>query len=317
MTRPEPELGLVVASRAAVADGIITLDLRDPAGATLPGWSPGAHIDLLLGRGLTRQFSLCGDPADRARWRIAVLREPSGRGGSAYVHDAIVEGSLVRARGPRNHFRLEPADRYLFIAGGIGITPLIPMMRQARLRNTPWTLLYCNRRTEDAPFLAEIKTLGGEISLHSSEAGTRLDVAQRLATVQRNTQVYCCGPERLMTAVEQATTAWPEDSIHFEWFTPRGRLADETRGSFEVVCQRSGVTLTVSPDQSILAALTQAGVEIPRSCQQGVCGTCEVRLISGEVDHRDSILSSAEQAANRTMLVCVSRARGTRLVLDI
>ena len=120
-----------------------------------------------------------------------------------------------------------------------------------------------------------------------------------------------------MTAAEQATTAWPDGSIHFEWFTPRDRPADETGGSFEVVCRRSGVTLTVSPDQSILAALTQAGVEVPSSCEQGVCGTCEMRVISGEVDHRDSILSRAEQAANRTMMVCVSRARGTRLVLDI
>jgi ferredoxin-NADP reductase len=156
MTRPEPELGLVVTSRAAVADGVITLDLRDPGGATLPGWSPGAHIDLLLGCGLTRQFSLCGDPADRARWRIAVLREPGGRGGSAYVHDAVVEGSLVRARGPRNHFRLEPADRYLFIAGGIGITPILPMLAAADTDGRPWALTYGGRTGASMAFRADL-----------------------------------------------------------------------------------------------------------------------------------------------------------------
>jgi ferredoxin len=191
------------------------------------------------------------------------------------------------------------------------------MMREASARSRPWTLLYCNRRSEDAPFLAEIKALGGEISLHASEAGTRLDVAKRLGTVQKETVVYCCGPERLMTAVEEATAAWPEGSIHFEWFTPRSRPSDETSGSFEVVCEQSGLTLTVPPDKSIMAVLSEAGIEVPRSCEQGICGTCETRIISGEADHRDSILSSSERAANQSMMICVSRARGARLVLDI
>jgi ferredoxin-NADP reductase len=312
------EQTLQVRVRALIweAPGVLSLQLAAPDGSPLPPFAPGAHIDLSLPDGTLRQYSLCGDPSDTSHYRLGIRAVPGGPS-SGFIHRKLRPGELLSISAPRNHFPLAEAVSYLFIAGGIGITPLIPMMRQARAKGRPWTLLYCNRRTEDAPFLAEIKTLGGEISLHSSEAGTRLDVAPRLATVQKNTQVYCCGPARLMTAVEQATTAWPEGSIHFEWFTPRSRPADETSGSFEVVCQQSGVTLTVSPDQSILAALTQAGVEIPRSCEQGVCGTCEVRLISGEVDHRDSILSSAEQAANRTMMVCVSRARGTRLVLDI
>ena len=322
-TKPEPaslsrEPTLQVRVRALIweAPGVLSLQLAAPDGSPLPPFAPGAHIDLTLPDGTLRQYSLCGDPSDTSHYRLGI-RAVSGGVSSGFIHRKLRPGDLLSISAPRNHFPLVEAVGYLFIAGGIGITPLIPMMRQACANGRPWTLLYCNRRTEDAPFLAEIKTLGGEISLHASEGGTRLDIAQRLATVRKNTLVYCCGPERLMTAVERATTAWPDGSIHFEWFTPRGRLADETGGRFEVVCQRSGVTLTVSPDQSILAALTQAGVEIPRSCEQGVCGTCEMRVISGEVDHRDSILSCAEQAANRTMMVCVSRARGMRLVLDI
>jgi tetrachlorobenzoquinone reductase len=198
------------------------------------------------------------------------------------------------------------------------VTPLIPMMRQATGRGRPWTLLYCNKRDGDAPFLDEIRALGGDISLHSSEAGTRLDVKAQLAEAQPGTMIYCCGPERLMTAVEEATAAWPEGTVRFEWFTPRSQANDGPSGSFEVVCNTSGLTLTVPDDRSILDVLNEAGVEIPCSCQQGICGTCETRVISGEVDHRDSILSSAERAENQTMMTCVSRAKaGSRLVLDV
>jgi ferredoxin len=144
-----------------------------------------------------------------------------------------------------------------------------------------------------------------------------LDVATRLGTAQQDTAVYCCGPERLMLAVEEATAGWPEGSVHFEWFTPRSRPVDEGSGSFDVVCQGSSVTLTVPPDKSLLEVLNEAGIDIPSSCHQGICGTCEVRVLAGEIDHRDSILSTAERAANETMMACVSRARSPRLVLDI
>jgi ferredoxin len=199
----------------------------------------------------------------------------------------------------------------------LGITPLIPMMRQASAGKKPWTLLYCNKRDDDAPFLDEIRSLGGEISLHSTEAGTRLDVKARLADAQPGAVIYCCGPERLMTAVEDATAAWPPGSVHFEWFAPRSRPLDEGTGSFEVVCEASGLTLTVPPDKSVLAVLNEAGIEVPSSCQQGICGTCETKVLSGAVDHRDSILSATERMANQTMMTCVSRALGPRLVLDI
>jgi ferredoxin-NADP reductase len=312
------EQTLQVRVRALIweAPEVLSLQLCAPDGSRLPPFAPGAHIDLKLPDGTLRQYSLCGDPRDTSYYRLGI-RAVAGGLSSGFIHRKLRPGELLSISAPRNHFPLVEAARYIFVAGGIGITPLIPMMHQASASSRPWALLYCNRRTEDAPFLAEITTLGGAISLHASDAGTRLDVAQRLGTVQDDTVVYCCGPERLMTAVDQATTAWPEGSIHFEWFTPRSRPANATSGSFEVVCQQSGLTLTVTPNKSVLAALSEAGIEVARSCEQGVCGTCEVRVISGEVDHRDSILSTAEQAANRTMMICVSRARSQRLVLDI
>lgn len=298
------------------APGVLSLELTAADGGVLPSFEPGAHIDLKLPDGTLRQYSLCGDPNDTSHYRLGI-RAVSGGASSDFIHRKLRPGELLTVSAPRNNFPLVDAGRYIFVAGGIGITPFIPMMREASTKGRPWTLLYCNRRNEDAPFLAEIKKLGGEISLHSSEAGTRLDVAQRLGAVESDTVIYCCGPENLMTAVEEATSAWPEGTVHFEWFAPRSRPADETSASFEVVCQRAGLTLTVPSEKSILEVLTEAGIEVPRSCEQGVCGTCEVRVISGEIDHRDSILSSAERATNETMMTCVSRSLSPRLVIDV
>ncbi len=298
------------------APGVLSLELVPTNGKPLPPFEPGAHIDLHLPGNIMRQYSLCGDPNDTSRYRVGI-RSVSGGLSSQFVHRKLRPGEVIKVSAPRNNFPLIDADRYLFVAGGIGVTPLIPMMQAASARNKPWTLLYCNKRDTDAPFLDEIRALGGTLSLHSSEAGTRLDVQQRLGQVEENTVVYCCGPERLMTAVEEATAAWPADTVRFEWFTPRSRPADEVSGSFEVVCEQSGLTVTVPPEKSVLEALNDAGIPVPCSCQQGICGTCEVRVIDGEVDHRDSILSSSERAANQTMMTCVSRAKGARLVLDI
>jgi ferredoxin-NADP reductase len=298
------------------ADGVISLELAAPDGVPLPAFEPGSHVDLHLPSGTMRQYSLCGDPADRSRYRVAI-RAVSGGLSSQFVHRKLRPGEILAVSQPRNNFPLVDANTYIFIAGGIGITPLMPMMRELSARKKPWTLLYCNRSDEAAPFLSEIRALGGEISLHSSTSGTRLDVTQRLGAPQPHTAVYCCGPERLMLAVEAATAGWPEGSIHFEWFSPRSRPADESSGNFEAVCQGSGITVTVAPDKSLLEALNEAGIPLPCSCQQGICGTCEVRVLGGEPDHRDSILSSAERAANETMMACVSRARSPRLVLDL
>jgi ferredoxin-NADP reductase len=317
LPRPGEET-MQVRVRALVweAPGVLSLHLASLDGSPLPPFEPGAHIDVKLPDGTLRQYSLCGDPNDLTHYRLGI-RAVTGGQSSGFVHRRLRPGDVVTVSAPRNNFPLVTARHYIFVAGGIGVTPFIPMMRAVRAAKGSFTLLYCNKRNEDAPFLAEIKKLGGELSLHATEAGTRLDVAQRFAAVEKDAVVYCCGPEKLMLAVEEATSGWPEGSVHFEWFAPRSRPEGEVSDSFEVVCQASGRTLIVPADKSILEVLGENGIEVPRSCEQGICGTCEVRVVSGEVDHRDSILSSAERAANQTMMICVSRCRGARLVLDV
>jgi ferredoxin-NADP reductase len=244
------------------------------------------------------------------------VREVAGGRVSGLVHKALRPGALIEAEGPRNNFLFVPAQRYLFIAGGIGITPILPMLRAAKHAGAQATLLFCARSAAEAPFLVEASEFAG-VTTHCTDDGTRLDVPVRLAAPEAGTLVYCCGPERLMTAVEQATSAWPAGSVRFEWFAPRSRPEGEDAGAFEVVCAQSGLTLQVAPGVSVLQALRDAGLDRPSSCEQGVCGTCECRVLEGEVDHRDSILSASERAANDVMMTCVSRAKGARLVLDI
>ncbi|WP_458098286.1 PDR/VanB family oxidoreductase [Roseomonas sp. WA12] len=303
------------------APGILSLDFEAEDGRELPGYEPGSHVDLHLPDGTTRQYSLCGDPADRHTYRIAV-RDVKGGRASRFVHRGELRPGVTVTLGlPRNNFAFDPAPNYLFVAGGIGITPLLPMMRAATAAGARWSLLLCVPRAADAPFLREARALAlagaGEVSVHASTEGTRLDVATHLAEARRDTLLYCCGPDGLMTAVEAATVGWPENSVRFEWFTARARPEGETSGSFEVECAASGFTITVPPDRTVLSVLNDAGLAIPCSCEQGVCGTCEVPVLEGEVDHRDSILSASERAANATMMTCVSRARSQRLVLDL
>jgi ferredoxin-NADP reductase len=296
--------------------GVISLELVAPDGGALPGWEPGAHLDLHIPGAPVRQYSLCGDPAERRIWRVAV-RDVAGGRVSGLVHKALRPGALVEVEGPRNNFHLIPSPAYVFVAGGIGITPILPMLRAARDAGAQATLLFCVRGAAEAPFLEEARALCPDVVLHASAEGTRLDVAARLGTPQRGTLVYCCGPQRLMEAVETATASWPEGSVRFEWFAPRARPDGEADGGFELALARSGRSIQVAPAQSVLAALRDAGFDIPSSCEQGICGTCECRVLEGEVDHRDSILSASERAANDVMMACVSRARGARLVLDL
>jgi len=298
------------------APGVVSLDLVPPEGGALPAFEPGAHLDLHLPGAPVRQYSLCGDPAERHAWRVAV-REIEGGRVSGLVHRALRPGALIEVAGPRNNFPLVPAQRYVFVAGGIGITPILPMLRAARDAGAAWTLLFCTRRENEAPFLAEARDLGGDVVVHASAEGTRLDVAARLSVPQAGTLVYCCGPARLMEAVEAATRDWPDGSVRFEWFAARARPEGEGDGSFEAVCSRAGRTVRVEAGTSLLAALREAGFDMASSCEQGVCGTCECRVLDGDVEHRDSILSASERAANDVMMACVSRAKGARIVLDL
>ena len=300
-----------------VAPQVMLVELRDPDGQVLPPAEPGAHIDIHLPDGAVRSYSLCGNPADWQAYSIAVLNVPGGRG-SRFVHGELEPGAAVAIGLPRNNFRFDEAPRYLFIAGGIGITPLLPMIRAAAGRGADWTLHYCVRSAAAAPFLGELRALPhGRVEVHAADEGRKLTVDALLAATPVDVPIYCCGPQRLMEAV--AAAARPAQDVRFEWFTPRVEPVreDAADDSFEVVCARSGVTVTVPPGTSVLDALYAAGVTVDSSCEQGICGTCETMVLEGEPDHRDSVLSDAERAAGKTMMLCVSRARSARLVLDV
>jgi ferredoxin-NADP reductase len=307
------EAELVVERREFVADGVLALSLRHPLGAGLPPWEAGAHIDVVLGPDLERQYSLCGDPADRGTWRIAVLREPDGRGGSAYAHERLGVGDRVRVRGPRNRFALVPAPRYRFVAGGIGITPILPMLAAAEAAGAGWTLLYGGRNRGSMAFTGELGRYGDRVTLAPRDETGDLDLPSVLAGVSEDTLVYCCGPGPLLDAMEERC---PAALLHVERFRPRDRgTGGETE--FEVVLERSGRTLTVAPGVSVLDTVRAAGVEVLHSCTEGTCGTCETDVLEGTPDHRDSVLTDADRETGGTMLICVSRCLGERLVLDL
>ncbi|MER8004562.1 PDR/VanB family oxidoreductase [Streptomyces sp. NPDC094149] len=307
------EVELVVDSREFAADGVLALTVRHPLGEDLPGWEPGAHVDVVLGPGLERQYSLCGDPEDRTAWRIAVLREPAGRGGSAHVHEQLGVGDKVRVRGPRNHFRLESAPRYRFVAGGIGITPILPMLAAAEAAGAEWTLLYGGRTRDSMAFTEELARYGDRVTLAPQDEVGLLDLGSVLDGLPGDTLVYCCGPGPLLDAVEARC---PAGQLRVERFTPKVQEVGEN-GEFEVELAQSGRTVTVAPDVSVLDAVRGAGVEVLFSCTEGTCGTCETDVLEGTPDHRDSVLTDAERESGETMMICVSRCRGRRLVLDL
>ncbi|MEU6305495.1 PDR/VanB family oxidoreductase [Streptomyces chartreusis] len=307
------EAELVVERREFVADGVLALTLRHPLGDPLPAWEPGAHVDVVLGPDLERQYSLCGDPADRTAWRIAVLREPEGRGGSAHVHEQLGRGDKIRVRGPRNHFRLEPAPRYRFIAGGIGITPILPMLAAAEAAGAEWTLLYGGRSRRSMAFGGELEHYGDRVTVAPQDESGLLDLASALGDLPDGTLVYSCGPGPLLDAVEELC---PAGVLHVERFQPKEQLGGE-EAAFEVELAQSGRTLTVAPGVSVLDTVRAAGVEVLYSCTEGTCGTCETDVLGGTPDHRDSVLTREERESGETMMICVSRCRGKRLVLDL
>lgn len=307
------EAELVVDRRESAADGVLALTLSHPLGEELPAWEPGAHIDVLLGPDLERQYSLCGEPADRRAWRICVLREPGGRGGSAYVHEELRQGDKVRVRGPRNNFLLRPAPRYRFIAGGIGITPILPMLAAAEASGAQWSLLYGGRTRDSMAFTGELGAYGDRVTLAPQDETGLLDLGSVLDDVPEGTLVYCCGPGPLLDAVEARC---PDGLLHVERFRPKEQETGPD-GEFEVVLERTGKTLTVPVGVSVLDTVRAAGVEVLYSCTEGTCGTCETDVLEGTPDHRDSVLGDEEREAGETMLICVSRCRGRRLVLDL
>ncbi|MFJ6153381.1 PDR/VanB family oxidoreductase [Micromonospora profundi] len=307
---------LVVASRDQAAAEVVEIGLCRPGGGDLPEWAPGAHVDLELDIGLVRQYSLCGDPADRTALRIAVQREPAGRGGSRLAHERLTVGARVPVRGPRNNFPLVAARRYLFVAGGVGITPIRPMIAAADAAGADWKLVYGGRSRATMAFAAALRErYGDRVSLHPQDECGLLDLAGLLGRPNCGL-VYCCGPESLIRAVEEHCRGWPPGCLHVERFTPLGVTGGEET-AIEVELALSGRTVTVPPGTPILQAVEEAGVQVLSSCREGTCGTCETPVLAGTPEHRDSLLTEQERAAGDTMMICVSRARTPRLVLEL
>lgn len=295
------------------AQDVLSVALADPAGGDLPAWTPGAHVDVRLSAGLERQYSLCSDPADRGQWRIAVLREPDGRGGSRFVHERLRPGAIVDVRGPVNTFELRPSARYLFLAGGIGITPILPMIRHAAAQGVPWRLTYLGRSRARMAFRDDPLLRTPRATLVNGG----FDLASWADGVTGDTAVYCCGPARLLDAIGELARNWPPGTLRVERFVPVPVPATATNGAFRVICARSGHAVQVAANRSILECLEEAGTAVMSSCRAGVCGTCETRLLDGRPEHRDSILSQQERDAGETMMICVSRASTSELVLDV
>ena len=327
MSRGTQQRTLRVARRHQATDDVVQLWLEPSDGAALPRWEPGAHIDLVLSDSLIRQYSLCGDPTDGAVWQVAVQLPPGGgRGGSRAVVERLHPGCEVPTRGPRNAFTLRASPRYLFVAGGIGITPILPMITDAERVGADWQLAYGGRTRTGMPFLDRLHAFGDRVRVLPQDEVGLLPLVELLGAPRPDTLVYCCGPAPLLDAIERAMAGWPAGSLVVERFTPAstgGRpVSGEPAGgsdqrSFEVELAGSGRVGTVEPGVSVLQALERAGIPMLSSCREGTCGTCEVTVLAGQVEHHDGLLTPEEQAADETMMVCVSRSRGGRLVLDL
>ena len=312
----ETVIDCVVDELVPLAVGVVGVGLRSHDGAEHPDWEPGSHVDLVLPNGEVRQYSLCGSRDDRHRYRVAVLRESDGTGGSSYVHDRLAVGDRLEVRGPRNNFSLEDAPAYRFVAGGIGITAILPMVHEAQRRGAEWSLVYLGRGPERMAFLDDLAALPADrVQVIGTVRSGRPDIADVTGQSTPGALLYACGPAGLLNAL--AESDWPEDALRFERFEPDTAALAAPREAFEVVLTESNRTLQVPADKSILDVVEEAGVAWPYSCREGTCGTCEARIVAGVADHRDAILTPAERKRNDYMMVCVSRAVSPSLDLEI
>ncbi|WP_236492242.1 PDR/VanB family oxidoreductase [Pseudomonas sp. PA-5-4A] len=308
-------------ARGRRGGGVAARDRPRRDGAPLPMFDAGAHVDIHIGPGLVRQYSLCSNPADPSLYRLGVLRDPASRGGSVGVHDILLEGHEVQISLPRNLFALAAeARRSVLLGGGIGVTPMIAMAYALHAAGQTFELHYCGRERERSAFLAELASapFAAQVFTHFDDEGPeqKLDLAKVLGKGEAGVHMYTCGPAGFMDWVIQGARrqGYSESHIHKEYFQVD---VDSSGGSFEVVAARSGKTVKVAEGQSILAALAQVGIKIEISCEQGVCGTCLCDVLEGEPDHRDVYLTDDEKAGNDQVLVCCSRAKSKKLVLDI
>lgn len=298
-------------------DGIRSVHLGHPQGTALPVWEPGAHIDLWSREAHSAKFSLCSDPRDRDHWRIAVARVPDSTGASRFVHEELEVGSMVSVSRPANSFAMRPAGRCLFIAGGIGITPILPMAQRAADEGIDFILLHCGRTRAQMPFLEELAVFGDRAKLHVSCEGNRLDLPTAFAAAARDgAAIYCCGPIRLMDDAQRIAERHGTEVLT-EHFTGVDVHADGD-ARFEIRLASSGKALTVPAGRSIVDVLRQNGGDVVTSCEAGNCGSCQTRVISGTPEHRDVYLTKGQRARNDRMMVCMSRcADGEPIVLDL
>jgi ferredoxin-NADP reductase len=312
-------MSLRVERSELVADDIRLLALVDSAGAALPAWEPGAHLELHLPSSRIRQYSLCGDANDRYSYTVAVLRVADGRGGSIEIHDTALEGQILSVRGPISRFRLVDAPRYLLLAGGIGVTPIVAMVRELSKREASWRMIYATRTASARAFSDELAGLSENVTLTSDDVDGIPDFGSLIAVQPEGTAVYCCGPEPMIAAVEGFAAANPSVTLYTERFaaSQNGYRLTGADAPFDIELRRRGVVVRVGADDSALDVVREVVPNHPYSCHEGICGSCEVSVLSGQIDHRDEVLSDEERDANDVMLLCVSRAHSERLVIDL
>lgn len=311
-------LRLRVRSATWEAPNIISYELRPLEAGELPPFTAGAHIDLTLPNGLIRSYSLVNPQSERDRYVIAVQKDRASRGGSKWVHENFRPGDILAINGPRNNFALnEAAEKSIFIAGGIGVTPIMSMTERMSTLKRDWELIYCARTRADAAFEENLRKLGPRVRFNfdAEPGGKMLDIAAVVRAAPQNAHLYCCGPLPMLSAFEAATAELARERVHVEYFTAKEPPA--VGGGFKVVLARTGREFNVAPGKTILDTLLDAGLDIPYSCMEGVCGTCETKVLDGTPDHRDLILTEEEHAAGKIMMICCSGSKSEKLVLDL
>lgn len=306
-----------IVARREVAEGVHEFVLASADDEPLPPWSAGSHIDVSTPAGHVRQYSLCPSPDDGVHYRIAVERRAQSRGGSISAHDDLAVGTETWISLPRNHFALTRALAYVFVAGGIGVTPILSLLENAEGAGRPWRMIYVGRTRREMAYVDELtERYPGQVAIHESRRSGRLDIGAQLAGLTRGSAVYACGPPALLDTVAAACAAQPAVDSFSERFTASVQSGAPNQ-PFELSLAFSGLTVTVPEDRTILDVLDAKGVVAPSSCREGMCGTCETGVVSGEVDHRDAILSPEERSENESMMICVSRCTSGRLVLEL
>lgn len=310
-------LQLRIKSSAWEAPNILSYELRSTTGKDLPPFTAGAHVDIKLGNGLVRSYSLLNPQSDRHRYVIAVQKDRQSRGGSKWIHQNLRAGEIITVGEPRNNFALnEDAEKSIFLAGGIGITPMLSMVSRLTELDRDWELVYCSRTRVTTPFLDTLeKTSRVRFNFDREPGGVMLDIAEMVKTAPAGSHLYCCGPIPMLEAFEAATADLPRERVHVEYFTAAEPPA--TEGGFTVVLAKSNREIEIPAGKTILTALSDNGLDLPHSCTEGVCGTCETRVLEGVPDHRDRILTDSQRASNKTMMICCSGSKGTKLVLDL